>query len=77
MESEDYIRINEDLDEGKTCCLCCGLEQGYNMIGVLTLVSAIYSAMLLSVILEFGSPLLKLIFGIIFLWCTLIAIIWL
>ena len=77
MQSEDFVRINEDLDEGKTCCIFFGLEQGYNMIGVLTLVSAIYSAMLLSVILEFGSPLLKLIFGIIFLWCTLIAIIWL
>ena len=41
MQSENYVRIDEDLDEGKKCCLCCRLEDGYNVIGLLSLIGAI------------------------------------
>ena len=54
MQSEDFVRINEDLDEGKTCCIFFGLEQGYNMIGFFTLISTILSTIALIAFLAIG-----------------------
>ena len=76
MQSGDFVRINEDLDEGKTCCLCFGLEQGYNIIGVFTLIGAIFCAFLLAAFLAIGEPLLILIYGSLCLWSILIGAVW-
>ena len=77
MESEDFVRINQNLDEGKTCCLCIGLEQGYNIIGALSLIGTIYSIMIFFVLLSIGQPLLILIFGCLCVWEILNGVVWL
>ena len=36
-----YQNIDADLDNGKKCCLCCGLELGFNIIGVCAFINSI------------------------------------
>ena len=39
---DNFKEIDEDLDEGKKCCLCCGLELGNNILGGLIFLGAIF-----------------------------------
>ncbi len=41
-KEDNYKKIDQDLDEGKKCCFACGLEQGYNIIGLLLCLSLIF-----------------------------------
>ena len=38
-----YQGIDGDLDDGKKCCFCCGLELGYNIFGIFALINAIFN----------------------------------
>ena len=53
-----YQNIDADLDNGKKCCFCFGLELGFNIIGVFALLNGIYSGIklidILSLVSEVG-----------------------
>jgi len=47
--------IDQDLDEEKKCCFCIGLEQGYNILGVLSwvlIIVWIYAAFFLYMVIS-------------------------
>lgn len=49
--SEDnFKKIDQDLDEGKKCCFAIGLEQGYNIIGILLFICLIFWGIAASVL---------------------------
>lgn len=43
ISQDNFKEIDEDLDEGKKFFLCCGLELGFNILGCLILLGAIFN----------------------------------
>ena len=48
-----YHNVDLDLDDGKKCCLCLGLEIGFNVIGVFEVLFGILVAIFFVQILAF------------------------
>ena len=66
----DYEDPESDLDEGATCCLCCGLECRYHCCGCLSFIGIIFIffdglQIVLYITLKKNVP-IKLIYEIIF-----------
>ena len=80
-KEDNFKKIDQDLDEGKKCCFACGLEQGYNIIGLLTWLSLlvwVYVAFVLYLLIAVFGLVGPLILGTIYtIWNFIIPIIWL
>ena len=73
----NYQNIDADLDEGKKCCGCFGLELGYNILGALSLINAIYFAYDFFNIISIGFHLVTVVLGILWVWYILYGLVWL
>ena len=78
----DYEDPESDLDEGATCCLCCGLECGYHCCGcgyfIITIIMFFYGlSIVLYITLKRDVP-IQAIYEIIFILIgTFLGFFWL
>ena len=42
-----YQAIDQDLNDGKKCCFCCGLEGGFNSLGIHGILYVVWFAFLI------------------------------
>ena len=72
-----YHNIDVDLNDGKTCCLCCGLETGFNVIGCFGFLNAILSGIKFAEALGTGSIQVVAIYGVYCSWNIIYGFSWL
>jgi len=72
-----YQNIDLDLDDGKKCCFCCGLEVGYNILGIFGFINGIYNAINAISIISSGVIGFIILYGTLAGYGLLYGIVWL
>ena len=66
-----------DLDEGKTCCCCLGLETGYNVLGALSFVGTFFAIISSILSIKTADPVSISVSMVFAAWVTIYSLLWL